>query len=450
MTEKRFQSINPSTGTLLESYPAHSASEVDAILRRARDFQEKWRKTPFSLRTGVLTRLSQVLQRQKDSFAALMQAEMGKSLADAKAEVEKCASTALYYAEKGPGFLTDREVATEAAKSYVSFQPLGVVLTIMPWNFPFWQALRAAMPAILAGNTVLLKHASNVSGCSLALEKAWREASGEECLFQSLLISGESALRLIARPEIAAVSFTGSTAVGKKIAAQSGESLKKAVLELGGSDAYVVLADSDLDLAARICAKSRLINGGQSCIAAKRFIVEAGVYDSFLEKFARALGEFPLPPMAREDLRNDTHTQVERSVAEGARLLLGGKIPPGPGYFYPATLLADARPGMTAFDEEIFGPVATVVKAKNTEDALALANLSSFGLGGAVFTRDAKKGESIARDGLEAGSCFVNDFVRSDPRLPFGGIKESGFGRELSEFGLLEFVNVKTVWVGKA
>lgn len=447
MTQKLFQSINPANGKVLQTYPAHGPEETDKILFQSISAKKSWQARTMEQRTGALRALAAALTEEKNSLAELMQNEMGKSLAEGLAEVEKCASAALYYAENGPGFLADRPVQTGAQKTYVSFQPLGTILLIMPWNFPLWQVLRVSIPSILAGNSIVLKHASSVSGCALALEKLWRKAIPEFPLFQTLLISGENALQLLERKEIAAVSFTGSTIVGKQIGRKAGENLKKAVLELGGSDPYLILKDANLDAAAAICAKSRLINGGQSCIAAKRFIVEESVHDVFLEKFTQEMKKGHLAPMARADLRAEVHSLVEQSIRDGAQLVLGGKIPAGEGYFYPPTVLANVAPGITSFEEEIFGPVASVVKARNRDHALELANQSNFGLGAAIFSEDRMMAEKLAKESLQAGSCFVNDFVRSDPRLPFGGTKESGYGRELSEFGLLEFVNVKTVWI---
>lgn len=394
----------------------------------------------------MLKNLAKVLRKQREALATLMHEEMGKNKEDGIAEIEKCAACADFYADLGPQFLEDREIKTEAARSFVTFEPLGTVLAIMPWNFPFWQAFRCAIPALLAGNTVVLKHASNVTGCALAAEKIFQEASDENGLFQVVVIPGDAALDLIGRPEISAVSFTGSTDVGRKIAAVAGVMLKKCVLELGGSDAYLILADANLDHAVKACVKSRLINSGQSCISAKRFIVEAKVRELFEQKMLAEMKSMQISPLARADLRKDLQKQVEKSVNRGAKILCGGKIPEGPGYHYPPTILTGVKPGMEAFDEETFGPVAAITEAVDAEDALRLGNLSSFGLGAAVFTRNIEQGIEYASREMEAGSCFVNDFVRSDPRLPFGGIKDSGFGRELSEFGLLEFVNVKTVY----
>lgn len=439
--------IDPATAKPLREYAVHGPEEISRILAAARAGFRAWKEEPFSLRAALLTKLAALLRRDLEQLAALMQSEMGKRLEEGRAEVEKCATAAEYYAREGEKFLRGIPVPTEAASSFVCFEPLGTVLAIMPWNFPFWQAVRCLAPALMAGNTVVLKHASSVTGCSLALERLLQEASGRTDLFQSVLLKGGDVLPLIARSEISAVSFTGSTNAGREIAAAAGKALKKCVLELGGSDAYVVLADANIAMAAKVCAQSRLINAGQSCIAAKRFIVEQAVREEFERLFVAALQSASLAPLARADLRDELHSQVERSVAGGARLLCGGKIPPGPGAFYPATVLTGVKPGNAAFEEETFGPVAAVIEAGDEKEAIQLANQSVFGLGAAVFTRDRAKGERIASQELAAGSCFVNALVKSDPRLPFGGTKESGYGRELSEFGIREFVNIKTVWV---
>jgi succinate-semialdehyde dehydrogenase / glutarate-semialdehyde dehydrogenase len=386
-----------------------------------------------------------------------MAIEMGKPLAQGRAEAEKCAWVCRYYADNGASFLGHEAVATEATKSFVSFQPIGVVLAVMPWNFPLWQVFRFAAPALMAGNAGLLKHSSNVSGSALSIEEILHGAGIPRDLFRTLLLPAARVSALIESPEIKAVTLTGSTPAGQSVAAKAGQMLKKTVLELGGSDPYVVLEDADLDAAAEASVASRLINSGQSCIAAKRFIVVASVHDQFAELYVdkmkkKHLGD-PLEagvdvgPQARRDLRDDLHSQVHRSIDQGARKLLGCQVPEGPGAFYPPSVLAGVTPGMPAFDEELFGPVAALISADDERHAIALANQSSFGLGAAVFTRDVERGERIAAEEIEAGSCFVNTFVRSDPRLPFGGIKESGYGRELSAFGIREFVNIKTVYV---
>ncbi len=382
---------------------------------------------------------------------------MGKPLAQGRGEAEKCASACDYFAEHAARFLAPDPIETDARKSYVAFAPLGVVLAVMPWNFPFWQVFRFAAPALMAGNGCLLKHASNVTGCALAIEELLRDAGFPEDLFQALLLRGGAVEQALARPEVRAVTLTGSAEAGRSIAAAAGKLLKKSVLELGGSDPYIILDDADLDHAAETCAASRLINSGQSCIAAKRFIVVGAVRQAFAERFvermrARRAGNpmdegVDLGPLARRDLRERLHAQVAESVRRGAKVLLGGEIPPGPGAFYPATVLDNVGPGMPAYDEETFGPVAAVIAARDEADAIRIANDSSFGLGAAVFTRDSERGERLAREAIEAGSCFVNSLVRSDPRLPFGGVKESGYGRELSAYGIREFVNVKTMYV---
>jgi succinate-semialdehyde dehydrogenase/glutarate-semialdehyde dehydrogenase len=382
---------------------------------------------------------------------------MGKILKEGRAEAEKCAWVCDYYAENAEGFLLDEVIKTDAAKSFVACRPLGVVLAVMPWNFPFWQVFRFAAPAIMAGNVGLLKHASNVPGCALAIENVFRKAGFPSGVFQTLLVGGPRVDSIIENPLVKAVTLTGSTPAGRAVAAKSGAMLKKTVLELGGSDPYVVLPDADIDAAVSTCVTSRLINAGQSCIAAKRFVVVDAVYDDFLERFVDEMSgkrvgdprdpEADIGPQARHDLRNELHAQVQKSIDTGARRLLGGEIPNGEGAYYPPTILADVLPGMPAYDEELFGPVASVIRAADEADAIRIANDSAFGLGAAVFSGDPSRAERIARDEIEAGCCFVNEFVRSDPRLPFGGIKESGYGRELSHHGIREFVNVKTVYV---
>jgi len=378
-------------------------------------------------------------------------------LREARAEVEKCAAGCEHYARAAEKYLADEIIGTDASKSYAAFRPLGVVLAVMPWNFPFWQVFRFLAPALMAGNAGLLKHASNVPGCALAIEQIVREAGFPPDLFRTLLIGSRQVDRVIGHPRVMAVTLTGSTPAGKAVARKAGEALKKSVLELGGSDPYIVLEDADLDAAASVCAAGRLQNCGQSCIAAKRFIVIESVRERFEALLVKVMKEkkagdpmddnTDMGPMARADLREELHDQVKRSVDKGAKVLLGGEIPSGPGAYYPATILTQVKKGMAAFDEEMFGPVAAVISAKDEAAAVALANDTVFGLGGGVLTGDAARGERIARNDLEAGNCFVNAFVKSDPRLPFGGVKESGYGRELSHYGIKEFVNIKTVWV---
>ncbi len=441
---------NPQSGAELHRYPVHSPQEIDVRLQKARRGFIDWRRSPMAHRKELLDQVEKILLREQEVFARLIELEMGKLFSEAMAEVEKCAKCAAYYRDYGPEFLAPLPIPTEARLSYAAFEPLGTVLAIMPWNFPFWQAFRCALPSLLAGNTVLLKHASNVTGCALAIERIFQEAANRSDLFQALLVPGKSVLPLIARSEISAVSLTGSTEVGKEVAAAAGAVLKKCVLELGGSDPYIVLKDANLAQAASICAQSRLLNAGQSCISAKRFIVEKSVHAEFQELFLQALQSAPaapLAPLARADLRETLHKQVVRSVEQGARLLCGGKLPESLGFHYPTTLLSTVGPGMPAYEEELFGPVAALIEARDAEHAIEIANNSCFGLGAAVFTNDLRLGEEIAQSRLEAGACFVNTLVRSDPRLPFGGIKESGYGRELSSFGVREFTNVKTVLI---
>ncbi len=450
-----FESINPADGRLIEKIPAHSDAEIDSAIDRADAAQKRWEQNTVTRRAALLKELSRVLTAQKEQLAARITLEMGKVSREALGEVEKCAWVCDYYAEEGPAMLADEPVKTEAAKAKVSFRPLGVVLIVMPWNFPFWQVFRVAAPAILAGNTVLLKHASNVMGCAREIERVFDEAAAPGGIFTSLFVSSARVETLLDHPAVRAVSLTGSEKAGAAVAALAAARIKKSVLELGGSDPYIVLADADLDLAAERITASRLYNGGQSCISAKRAIVHRDVYDEFLHRFvakmnAAAYGPPGDPahtygPMARHDLRDQLYDQQQRSIAAGAQRLTGGFIPDSPGAYFPPTVLADVRPGCPAFDEELFGPVAAVVKAADEADAVRLANLSRYGLGAAIFTRDTQRAEHIATQLLQAGSVFVNSIVHSDPRLPFGGVKMSGYGRELSHHGLREFVNIKTI-----
>jgi len=451
------ETINPATGEKVRDYPETSPSELATILGRAQAAFESWRRVPFPDRASRMRRAAQILKDRKDEYARLMAVEMGKPVAQGRGEAEKCASVCDYYAEHAEAFLSPEPVATDASRSFVAFQPLGVVLAVMPWNFPFWQVFRFAAPGLMAGNAAILKHASNVCGSALAIEQAFRDAGFPEDLFRVVLVGSGRVASLIEAPEIKAVTLTGSTAAGRSVAAKAGAVLKKVVLELGGSDPYVVLEDADLEPSVEACVASRLINGGQSCIAAKRFIVVEPVRKRFEELFVekmrgKTMGDpltpgVDLGPQARRDLRDQLHAQVEASVRKGAKLLLGGTVPPGPGAYYPPSVLAGVKKGMPAYDEELFGPVAAIVGVKHEAEAVRVANDSPFGLGAAVFTADAARGERIATRELEAGCCFVNAFVKSDPRLPFGGIKESGFGRELASFGIREFVNVKSVYV---
>lgn len=453
------QSINPANGRTIKSYREDSDSVIARKIRQTQAAWLKWRESDFATRSALLNNLADGLYRERENLASLMALEMGKPLKDGVAEIEKCASACKYYALEATALLKDQLINTDASKSYVSFQPLGVVLAIMPWNFPFWQVFRFLAPALMAGNCGLLKHASNVPGCALAIEKLVEDAGFPDHVFQSLMIGSKAVNAVIAHPMVSAVTLTGSTGAGIKVATQAGAVLKKTVLELGGSDAYLVLADADLEEAADICVSSRLINNGQSCIAAKRFILVKEIEKEFTALFVgkmkkRKLGDpfedgTDLGPMARADLRDELHQQVLNNISKGAKCILGGTIPSfkGKHAYYEPTVLRGIKKGMPAYSEEMFGPVAALLSARDIDHAIALANDTSFGLGAAVFTRNGSVGEEIARTKLQAGSCFVNSLVRSDARLPFGGIKQSGYGRELSSFGIQEFVNIKTVYI---
>jgi succinate-semialdehyde dehydrogenase/glutarate-semialdehyde dehydrogenase len=386
-----------------------------------------------------------------------MAQEMGKPLRQGVAEAEKCALACDFFAEHAAQFLAPEFVRTEARKSFVAFRPLGVILAVMPWNYPFWQVFRFAAPGLMAGNATVLKHASNVPGCALAIEEIFREAGFPKNLYCNLLLESPNVEAVIEHRLVRAATLTGSGAAGRAVAGKAGSLLKKTVLELGGSDPYLVLEDADLEAAAALCTRGRLMNAGQSCIAAKRLIVVDKIHDRFVEQFVKRMAatkmgdplrlDTEMGPLARQDLRDKLHRQVEVSIANGARCVLGGSIPSGRGNFYPPTVLTNVKKGMAAFDEELFGPVAAVIRARDEKEAIALANDSSYGLGGGVITTDLARGERIAVEEIESGMVFVNEHVRSDPRLPFGGIKESGYGRELSSFGIREFVNIKTIFI---
>jgi succinate-semialdehyde dehydrogenase/glutarate-semialdehyde dehydrogenase len=450
-------SINPSTGDTIKVYKPFSFDEVQATIESCHDAFLRWRRTGFDHRAIRMREAARVLRKKEHHFAEVMALEMGKPLREGVAEALKCAWVCEYYADNAETMLSPEDITTEALKSYISFQPLGVVLAVMPWNFPFWQVFRFAAPALMAGNGAILKHSSNVCGLALLIEGIFQEAGFPENLFRTLLVGSRDVEPVIEHPLVRAVTLTGSTPAGQAVAARAGAMLKKTVLELGGSDPYVILADAHLQETVTACVTSRLMNSGQSCIAAKRFIVVPEIREQFESMFVEKMKEVrygdPLQsdagigPLARADLRDDVHAQVVESIHKGAVCLLGGEVPEGPGAFYPPTVLTDVRPGMPAYDDELFGPVAAVIAAPDEKAAIDIANDSAFGLGAAVFTADREKGERIARDEFQAGGCFVNDFVRSDPRLPFGGIKNSGYGRELSAYGIKEFVNIKTVYV---
>lgn len=449
------QAINPVDNSILARYENDSRPIVLRKLAAAEKAFQEWKKTSFSERAKLMKNVAKILRNKSQKYANLMTSEMGKLTKESKAEVEKCAWVCEYYADKAEFFLQDEIVSTNAHKSYVTYQPLGAILAIMPWNFPFWQVFRFAAPQLMAGNVGLLKHASNVPGCALAIENIFSEAGFPDGVFQTLLIDKNATRKVMENPIVRAITLTGSTQAGKRVAEAAGKILKKCVLELGGNDPYIILADADIDRSVDICVTSKLLNAGQSCIAAKRFIVEEPVYDEFLEKFLykfknQIMGdpenpETTLGPLARQDLREELHQQVKKSIEQGASCILGGYIPDREGAFYPPTVLTNVKKGMIAYSEELFGPVAVILKASNPEEAINLANDTKFGLGAAVFTSNPILGERIAKTQLNAGCCFVNDFVKSDPRLPFGGIKESGYGRELARNGILEFVNIKTV-----
>ncbi len=451
------KSINPATDEEIKIYNEMSETEVDKILLTSNQEFLSWRKTDFNLRSSKMKKAAEVLRSKKNKWADIMTLEMGKPIAQSISEVEKCAWVCDYFADNAEKFLSDEFIETDATKSFVTYKPLGVILAIMPWNFPFWQVFRFAAPNLMAGNAGVLKHSSNVMGCALAIEEIFHEAGFPENLFRTVIVSSKNINSLIENKNVAAVTLTGSVQAGKSVASIAGGVLKKTVLELGGSDPYLILDDADLETSSTICVNSRLINGGQSCIAAKRFIVVESVYDEFEKLFvqkmkSKLMGDpfdkkNDLGPQARIDLRNELHEQVQKSVDYGAQLLIGGEITKSKGAFYPPTVLSNVHSGMPAYNDELFGPVASLIKVKDEAEGIKIANDTTFGLGAAVFTSNKERGEKIAKDELNAGCCFVNELVKSDPRLPFGGIKESGYGRELSLLGIKEFMNAKTVYV---
>ncbi len=451
------RSIDPATGRELATYPELDEAGVEAALTRAWATRHPWRDGGLEARAELIRSVAGVLRADKPRFAALLTAEMGKPIVEAEAEIEKCAWTATWIADNAARLLADEPVESTATRSYVRFQPLGVVLAVMPWNFPFWQAFRAALPALSAGNVMLLKHSSNVPQSALAIEEVFREAGVPEGVFQTLLVGSGAVDRIIRDDRVAAVTLTGSDAAGALVAASAGRALKKAVLELGGSDPFIVLADADLNAAATVACRARNQNNGQSCIAAKRFIVEEAVADEFEHRFTAAVAALKVGnpmdrgnqvgPLARGDLVDDLERQVSESLRLGARALTGGKRIKGDGYFFEPTVLANVRPGMPAYHEETFGPVAAVIRVKDAEDALRVANDSEFGLGSSIWTADVERAQKLA-ERVEAGQVFVNGMVASDARLPFGGVKRSGYGRELSSYGIKEFTNIQTIWVG--
>ncbi|MDH4199873.1 MAG: NAD-dependent succinate-semialdehyde dehydrogenase [Spirochaetia bacterium] len=452
----KFETINPATETILEHFQQSKDDQINEIMEKCHHAHLEWRLIYLYTRAKYFKKLSDIIQKRKNELAQMITEEMGKPIAQSLAEIEKCAQMCEYYAHNGPQFLDDELVKTEAEKSFVTYQPLGIILGIMPWNFPFWQVLRFAVPAIMAGNSVILKHAPNVCRSALTLEKLFNEADFPEGLFKTVFVDIPRIPSLIEHPYIQGVSLTGSEKAGRSVGELAGKNLKRAVLELGGSDPYVIFHDADLELAVETCVTSRLVNCGQSCISAKRFIVDQTIAEEFEELFAEKMkmktmgdpsGNVHLGPMARKDLRDNLHNQVQQSIDKGAKLLTGGEVPDIKGYYYPPTVLANVHPGMNVWDEETFGPVAAISRFSTELEAIRLALDTPYGLGAALFSRDIERVEKIAKYKIMSGNVFINDYVKSDPRLPFGGVKASGFGRELSYFGIREFVNIKTIFI---
>lgn len=453
MTEKLI-SLNPANGQKIGSYKFLKNSQIPLLLKAGNQAFEKWRNLPLKSRRQKFIRLAQILRKNADQYARLISLEMGKPLAQAKGEIEKCARGCEFYAKQAEQFLKNQIIQTESRKSYVCFEPLGLILGIMPWNFPFWQVFRFAIPALLAGNGVLLKHSPNVTACALEIEKIFLQSGFPKHLFQSLLIPVQETQKLISHPLVRGASLTGSVKAGRTVAEIAGRFLKKTVLELGGSDPFIVLEDADIPLAIQEAITGRFANCGQSCIAAKRFILLKPIAKKFIAGFLKEIQklkmgdpldpETSLGPLAREDLRKNLHRQIKSSLRKGTKLVCGGKIPKGKGFFYPPTLVQISSLNLPLWREEVFGPVAVFHVVNSEHEALRIANDSDFGLGASLYTRNLKKGEKIARQ-LETGNCFINQVVHSDPRLPFGGVKNSGLGRELSHYGLQEFVNIKTL-----
>jgi succinate-semialdehyde dehydrogenase/glutarate-semialdehyde dehydrogenase len=449
--------INPATNQKIKEYEDYSQEKVNSIIEDVHKTHLSWKTTPVAERSKLIARAGEIFLAKKQELAKTCSEEMGKPLSEAVAEVEKCAVACKYYAEHAEQFLKDEKLSSDGQESYISYQPLGVILAVMPWNFPYWQVIRFAAPNLTAGNTAVLKHSSNTPGCALALEKVFEEAGFPKNAFRTLIIGSKAVEGVIKHPLVKGVTLTGSTDAGKKVAAQAASVLKKTVLELGGSDPYLILEDADLESAAKILVKGRLMNAGQSCISPKRLIIVDQVFDQFEKAVLKEIAhfkfgdpmnaDFQLGSMSREDLRDELHEQVKKSIQEGAKCLAGGEVPKQAGAFYPPTVLSELKPGMTAFDEELFGPVVCLIRARDEKHGIELANTSNYGLGGGVFSKDLKRAKRIAETEIQSGGIFINDFLKSDPRLPFGGIKESGYGRELSQKGMYEFMNVKTIFV---
>ena len=450
------KSINPSTGELIKEYKEHTTNEINGIIQNTANAFIEWREVPFTERSRLMKNAAQILRKNIDKYAKLMTLEMGKIIKESRAEVEKCAWVCDYYAEYAEQFLADAPVGTDAGKSFVCFAPLGVVLAVMPWNFPFWQVFRFAAPGIMAGNTGLLKHASNVPGCALAIEDIFRQAGFPDYIFSTLMIPSTAVEPVIRNPLVKAATLTGSEPAGRAVASAAGSEIKKTVLELGGSDPFIVLDDADLDNCINMAVQARMINTGQSCIAAKRFIVTERILEEFEKKQTQKMqslsvgdplaADSQVGPLARPDLVDDLDVQVKKSIEKGARLLCGGKRIAGPGFYYEPTVLSQVKRGMPVYHQETFGPVMAIIPVKDTHEAIEVANDSEFGLGASLWSQDLVNAEKLARQ-IETGAVFINGMVKSDPRLPFGGIKKSGYGRELAEYGIKEFVNIKSVWI---
>jgi len=450
------QTLNPFTKKIEKTFEEYSPTEVIKIINDVEKEFQIWRETNFAERSLILKRAAGILRKRKNDYGEIITREMGKPFIQAVAEVEKCALVCDYYADNAENILAEEKITTDASQSFIRFDPLGIILAVMPWNFPFWQVFRFAAPALMAGNAAVLKHASNVPMCALAIEEIFKSAGFPENIFRTLLVGSSNVEKIILNTKIKAVTLTGSEPAGKKIAETCGRVLKKTVLELGGSDPFIVFEDADIDAAVNTAVTARLINNGQSCIAAKRFIIVENIYEEFEKKFVERMKQIKigdpmipgteLGPMARKDLLIELDGQVKQSVAKGARILCGGKRLERQGYFYEPTILSNVVKGMPAYEEELFGPVAALIKAKDEEDAIAITNNSCFGLGASLWTNNVEKAKKYAEK-IESGSVFINGIVKSDPRLPFGGIKNSGYGRELSHYGIKEFVNIKTVWI---
>jgi acyl-CoA reductase-like NAD-dependent aldehyde dehydrogenase len=458
LTSKEFMySLNPATEELMASYRPHSDDQIEKMLQEAQHCFSPWKKEKISKRAEFMKKAADCLRRNRDKYARLMTEEMGKPITESEAEIEKCAWNCDYYAENAERFLRDEPRISSAAESYTQYIPLGVILSVMPWNYPFWQVIRFAAPALMAGNTAILKHASNVPQCALAIEEIFRDAGFPSGAFQTLLVPGSEVSKLIEHPLIAAVTLTGSEEAGCQVASCAGRALKKTVLELGGSDPFIVLEDADLDAAVATGVRARYQNAGQSCIAAKRFIIVESVFQQYLDRFVSAVGALKvgnpmdrstrIGPLARAEFLEDLERQVGESVREGARVIAGGRRRKGKGYYFEPTVLAEVHPDMPAGREELFGPVAAMIRVRDAEEAIRIANRTPFGLGSNLWTSNIARAKTLARE-IEAGQVFINGMVASDPRLPFGGVKRSGYGRELSELGIREFVNIQTVWIG--